>query len=410
MKMNEIAAFLKALRKSKGLTQVELADMLNVSNKTVSKWENGLGIPEMSTLLLLSDIYEVSVDDILRGSKKMHQNEDKPIDRFRYLLHKSKHQYINHLILSFAVLVLGVLAFFATDALVESMVFVIAVTIAFVLISFVIQVFNIIRIRYQLIEIENTVERSELLKYVLHSSFIVLFIGIWLSYFTFIRNAYWLIDNPLDAWMYSSIIPAFAIAIFHTLLIYVITRFILRSKIDIKLSKIQSVFLTSLIVLIITPLIVLTIFPARDVAIAVDWSGVSLSTYQLDEQEDRYYRLKLLWLLDKSSKEGVDPSSVYDIVMIPNGTTSFVPAVHYRFTDPTNYDLNIKLSYFEDFLLPHDYSNFIVSDESISAYYFQKSDVQLSFEIYGYLTGNLLLVWLVAGIGVIIVSNVKKEM
>lgn len=37
--------FLKSLRISKGLTQMELAEYLNVSNKTVSKWENGIGIP-----------------------------------------------------------------------------------------------------------------------------------------------------------------------------------------------------------------------------------------------------------------------------------------------------------------------------------------------------------------------------
>ena len=70
MKTNETGGFLKALRKTKGITQEELGDYLSVSNKTISKWENDLGLLEISTLLALTDFYEVCVDDLLRGSKQ----------------------------------------------------------------------------------------------------------------------------------------------------------------------------------------------------------------------------------------------------------------------------------------------------------------------------------------------------
>lgn len=57
------------LRKEKGLTQQQLADMLNLSNKTISKWESGKGSPDISNLPMLADVLEVSVDELLRGER-----------------------------------------------------------------------------------------------------------------------------------------------------------------------------------------------------------------------------------------------------------------------------------------------------------------------------------------------------
>ena len=92
--------FLKSLRISKGLTQMELAEYLNVSNKTVSKWENGIGIPEVSTLIILADFYEVSVDDILRGTKRISKNIEKEASISNYVVSRIKNNYINYLIVS----------------------------------------------------------------------------------------------------------------------------------------------------------------------------------------------------------------------------------------------------------------------------------------------------------------------
>lgn len=55
------------LRKQQGLTQQQLADKLNLSNKTISKWECGLGSPDLSNLPILADTLGVSVDELLRG-------------------------------------------------------------------------------------------------------------------------------------------------------------------------------------------------------------------------------------------------------------------------------------------------------------------------------------------------------
>lgn len=61
--------FISALRKEKGLTQLQLADELGISDKTVSKWERGAGLPDVSLMLPLCGILEISVNELLTGEK-----------------------------------------------------------------------------------------------------------------------------------------------------------------------------------------------------------------------------------------------------------------------------------------------------------------------------------------------------
>lgn len=56
-------------RKEKGLTQIQLAEKLNVSNRTVSKWENGDGFPDISLLPDIAGVLEITIDELLTGSK-----------------------------------------------------------------------------------------------------------------------------------------------------------------------------------------------------------------------------------------------------------------------------------------------------------------------------------------------------
>ncbi len=62
-----IANNLVQLRTQAHLTQLQLAKLINYSDKAVSKWERGEAIPDLRTLLRLSEIYGVSVDDIVKG-------------------------------------------------------------------------------------------------------------------------------------------------------------------------------------------------------------------------------------------------------------------------------------------------------------------------------------------------------
>lgn len=57
------------LRKQKGFSQEELAHRLNVSRQTVSKWEVGESTPDMEKLVAISDLFEVSLDELIKGEK-----------------------------------------------------------------------------------------------------------------------------------------------------------------------------------------------------------------------------------------------------------------------------------------------------------------------------------------------------
>ncbi len=69
MDSKEIGLFISSLRKEKGYTQSALAEKLNISNRTVSKWENGDGLPDVSILPELSKLLGVTVDEILSAQK-----------------------------------------------------------------------------------------------------------------------------------------------------------------------------------------------------------------------------------------------------------------------------------------------------------------------------------------------------
>ena len=65
----KIGQFIKAMRKEKDLTQREVAEKLNISEKTVSKWETGNGLPEVGLMLPLCKLLEISVNELLSGAR-----------------------------------------------------------------------------------------------------------------------------------------------------------------------------------------------------------------------------------------------------------------------------------------------------------------------------------------------------
>ncbi len=67
--MNKFGEFLYSLRKEKGWTQSELADKLGLTNKAVSKWETGDSFPETAMLVPLASLFDITVDELLRGEK-----------------------------------------------------------------------------------------------------------------------------------------------------------------------------------------------------------------------------------------------------------------------------------------------------------------------------------------------------
>jgi len=71
----KVGALILQLRKEKGMTQKQLADQMNISDKTISKWERGLGCPDVSLLSELAAILGVHVDKLLEGDLKPNEQD-----------------------------------------------------------------------------------------------------------------------------------------------------------------------------------------------------------------------------------------------------------------------------------------------------------------------------------------------
>ncbi|MBR6528009.1 MAG: helix-turn-helix transcriptional regulator [Lachnospiraceae bacterium] len=70
MERKTIGGFIAALRKANGMTQKELAEKINVSDKTVSRWERDDGAPDLSVIPVIAEIFGVTCDELLRGERK----------------------------------------------------------------------------------------------------------------------------------------------------------------------------------------------------------------------------------------------------------------------------------------------------------------------------------------------------
>lgn len=70
------------LRNKKNLSQEELAEALDVSRQSISKWENDKAYPEMTRLLFMSDYFDVSLDYLMRGIEK-EDNEEIVLEKYK---------------------------------------------------------------------------------------------------------------------------------------------------------------------------------------------------------------------------------------------------------------------------------------------------------------------------------------
>lgn len=70
MDQKKIGMFLKELRKEKELTQEELAERFRVSNRTISRWETGTNLPDISLLVEIAEFFDVSIPEIINGERK----------------------------------------------------------------------------------------------------------------------------------------------------------------------------------------------------------------------------------------------------------------------------------------------------------------------------------------------------
>lgn len=76
MDQKKIGLFLKELRKEKELTQEQLAEQFNISSRSVSRWETGTNLPDLSILVELADFYETDIREIIDGERKNEMNTE----------------------------------------------------------------------------------------------------------------------------------------------------------------------------------------------------------------------------------------------------------------------------------------------------------------------------------------------
>ena len=76
MDTKKIGAFLKQCRKEKNLTQEQLAEKFGVSARTVSRWESGINMPDLSILVQLDEYYDVAIRELLDGARRQTMNKD----------------------------------------------------------------------------------------------------------------------------------------------------------------------------------------------------------------------------------------------------------------------------------------------------------------------------------------------
>lgn len=73
----DISERLKEARQNIGMTQDQVAEKIMVSRVTISNWENGKSLPDVVSLISLSDLYSISLDDLLKGDSKMTEKVKK---------------------------------------------------------------------------------------------------------------------------------------------------------------------------------------------------------------------------------------------------------------------------------------------------------------------------------------------
>ena len=129
----KIGRFIAEERKNKGYTQRQLADILGISDKTISKWERGNGFPEVSLLLPLCNELEISVNELLTGERVSEDEYQKKAEENMMDLVREAQESKKKIILS--VMVAGLVIIAAVPMFVISGAFVMETWMRFILIG-----------------------------------------------------------------------------------------------------------------------------------------------------------------------------------------------------------------------------------------------------------------------------------
>lgn len=362
---NNTGEFLKSLRITKGLTQMELAEYLNVSNKTVSKWENSVGIPEISTLVILADFYDVSVDDILRGTKRISKNPEKEANISNYIISRIKNNYISYLIICAGIWLLSNVSIIVLGEMTTNSSLGMGVGIIIIVIGLIIQAMNANTLRLHVKEIDMK-ERNHLLNLVFHTSYIFIYLGISTVIFASLYNVG--SNNVLNLnFVLYRLIFSYLLTAARAIIIYYIIR-IFRISFLHKIKIREFILSGILLVVLFVPFMIISISDPYDLAIKADNSSISYSIANKDEDIDGYYQLKYLSLT--GSRLNTDDHLVYDEI-----TYEFI----YTFDD--GYELVMSNETYS-FITTLEYVKFEVDDDFAVGYRIDLSREDMSMLLY----------------------------
>jgi transcriptional regulator with XRE-family HTH domain len=88
MKKKTLGMMIASLRKENGMTQLELAEKMLVTDKAVSKWERDLSCPDVNTIPKLAEVFNISVDELMQVKNDSQNNEKKDLTQLIHLIMK----------------------------------------------------------------------------------------------------------------------------------------------------------------------------------------------------------------------------------------------------------------------------------------------------------------------------------
>lgn len=99
------------LRKEKNISQGELADLLNVSRQSVSKWENNISTPDLDKIIKIAEIFNISIDSLINGYKASCNQDDKTVNTRQEYANTNSTSKTRRMIAGIIFLSLGLLIF-----------------------------------------------------------------------------------------------------------------------------------------------------------------------------------------------------------------------------------------------------------------------------------------------------------
>ncbi|MCU0105590.1 helix-turn-helix domain-containing protein [Acholeplasma vituli] len=389
--MNSTGEFLKSLRVSKGLTQIELAEYLNVSNKTISKWENDLGMPEVSTLIILADYYEVTVDDILRGTKRISRDNLKETNLTKYVVNRISNQYVQYFIISVGIWILSNVSMIVLGQITTNSNLGMGIGLIVILIGLIIQSINVNYLRLQVKDISIQEKRS-LLNFVFHTSYILLYLSLASIFFALLyavgSNSVLTAEAILNRMGY-----AFGLMGVSAIFLYYIMR-ALRISFLKKLTLGRHVLNGIMVLILLIPILVISILGPYQLAIKIEHSSVGYSEYYKEDNIDRYYTLKYLQIKSSTGISNID----YTYNSEENTKT-------YTFED--GYEL-IMTQQTEAFLETLDYQVFDINETFGRGYWILLSEFEMEMSLYTMLVPPLISLYSIAVIIYYYIRKVRK--